>query len=248
MHPRLAPGQATACGPQRLQRGRAYMPDGAQCATIRGVQEFSAAQGQITRPDVPSVRVPAGGCRRVRALPAWHPCMQPTWTGTAATSAAVGGRAAVSNSTPSQLGRSRLHRASLCGSQDFTRRPDSRGQDARLGGQGLVAVHGLPLWRTAGVGRQDQQARPGGPFCAGTRPCRCWSLLAQRPDLMQQWDWDASAGLDPTQLAVGSANVVHWRCRQHGPACRWQAQVKCRIGCAACLPSWEPQLPMPACN
>ncbi len=48
--------------------------------------------------------------------------------------------------------------------------------------------------------------------------------LAEYPDLLLEWAWDANAGLDPATLAAGSHERVVWRCLLE-PAHVWETRV-----------------------
>lgn len=61
-------------------------------------------------------------------------------------------------------------------------------------------------------------------------------LPISRPDVMQYWDYDGNAGIDPMDLYCDSQLVVSWLC----PVCghRWRAKIysKCRNGkCSSCV-------------
>lgn len=87
-------------------------------------------------------------------------------------------------------------------------------------------------WRTA----IDRRVSLGTncPCCSGRKVCRCRSVAAQRPDLMQQWDWEANADADPERLGLASSAKVSWVCPAHGS---WPAKIGERVrgtGCPAC--------------
>lgn len=65
------------------------------------------------------------------------------------------------------------------------------------------------------------------PCCSGRKICPCQSLAAQCPDLMEQWNSEANADVDPRQLGLASHAKVSWQCSLHGP---WLAKVYHRAG------------------
>lgn len=60
--------------------------------------------------------------------------------------------------------------------------------------------------------------------------------LSEIKDLMQEWDWEANADLDPTKLTIGSSQKIWWKCKVCGHS--WKASVNDRVskssGCPNC--------------
>ena len=52
--------------------------------------------------------------------------------------------------------------------------------------------------------------------------------ISENKELMQEWDWEANADLDPAKITYGSKKKVWWKC----PKClgKWQAAVCARTG------------------
>ena len=75
----------------------------------------------------------------------------------------------------------------------------------------------------------------GCPFCCGLKTCRCQSLAAKYPTLMEQWDWDGNQGTDPYSIGCYSTKKVSWTCTEHG---QWDATPQSRTdsksGCPEC--------------
>jgi hypothetical protein len=61
------------------------------------------------------------------------------------------------------------------------------------------------------------------------RACKCSSLAALRPDILDDWDWEANQGVDPEQLSPYSRKKVTWICRRDASHGTWQAAVKLRV-------------------
>ena len=61
--------------------------------------------------------------------------------------------------------------------------------------------------------------------------------LSENKELMQEWDWEANAGLDPTKLTIGSNKKVCWKCSKCGY--RWTTAVATRgikkHSCPVCI-------------
>ena len=76
------------------------------------------------------------------------------------------------------------------------------------------------------------------PVCTGKKPCACTSLAARHPQLMQDWDWEATLlqGLHPGQLLPTVGKRAAWKCSKC--ACKWTALVRSRTRgpskCPAC--------------
>ena len=60
-------------------------------------------------------------------------------------------------------------------------------------------------------------------------------LLADFPDLLAEWAWDANPDLDPTRLAAGSHQRVVWRCLLE-PAHVWESRVSERTSAGSGCP------------
>lgn len=61
-------------------------------------------------------------------------------------------------------------------------------------------------------------------------------LASQRPDLMNEWDYDNNPDLDPTHLALRSGKKASWKCFKCGNG--WKATVASRTagsGCPECF-------------
>lgn len=78
----------------------------------------------------------------------------------------------------------------------------------------LRAVLGLPT---------PPSGRPRRASSRRTRSVR-GRRLADYPDLLLEWAWDANGGLDPARLAAGSHERVTWRCLLE-PAHAWETKV-----------------------
>ncbi len=52
--------------------------------------------------------------------------------------------------------------------------------------------------------------------------------ISENKELMQEWDWEANANLDPAKLTYGSKKKVWWKCPKCGG--KWQATVYSRTG------------------
>ena len=93
---------------------------------------------------------------------------------------------------------------------------------------------GLPHEWVAKVAARSQRGN-GCPFCSGTKICRCRSLAANNPELMEQWDWDGNQGTDPYSVGCCSSKKVSWTCPEHG---QWDATPGMRVqlgsGCPEC--------------
>lgn len=48
--------------------------------------------------------------------------------------------------------------------------------------------------------------------------------ISENKELMQEWDWEANANLDPAKLTYGSNKKVWWKCSECGY--EWQAVVR----------------------
>ncbi|CAN5498520.1 hypothetical protein BH24CHL9_BH24CHL9_09720 [soil metagenome] len=59
--------------------------------------------------------------------------------------------------------------------------------------------------------------------------------LAEYPDLLLEWAWDANAELDPARLAAGSHERVVWRCLLE-PAHVWETRVAARTSRGSACP------------
>lgn len=62
--------------------------------------------------------------------------------------------------------------------------------------------------------------------------------ISENKELMQEWDWEANANLDPAKLTYGSNKKVWWKCPKCGG--KWQATVysrtgKDKTGCPYCV-------------
>ena len=62
-------------------------------------------------------------------------------------------------------------------------------------------------------------------------------FLSENTELMKEWDWEATEGLNPNEITCGSNKKVWWLC----PICygKWQATVSDRTrkdntGCPCC--------------
>jgi hypothetical protein len=68
--------------------------------------------------------------------------------------------------------------------------------------------------------------------------------LADHPDLLAEWAWDANAELDPAHLAAGSHERVVWRCLLE-PAHVWESRLSDRTsaGSGCPLPHGHPRPP-----
>ena len=93
---------------------------------------------------------------------------------------------------------------------------------------------GLPHEWVAGVKDRSQKGN-GCPFCSGLKICRCRSLAANNPELMEQWDWAGNQGTDPYGVGCYSGKKVSWICTEHG---QWDASPAKRVysksGCPEC--------------
>ena len=77
------------------------------------------------------------------------------------------------------------------------------------------------------------------PLCSGHKVCFCQSLAEQRKDLMDEWDVEGNARvnppLNPWSLGLGSRKKALWKCPKHGI---WPASIKNRTmgttGCPDC--------------
>ena len=69
-------------------------------------------------------------------------------------------------------------------------------------------------------------AATGCPFCSGQKTCKCCSLAAKHPELMEQWDWEGSQGADPDSMSCYSRKRVSWICTEHG---QWDASPALRV-------------------
>ena len=58
------------------------------------------------------------------------------------------------------------------------------------------------------------------------------SYLSENKELMQEWDWEANAGLDPSKLTMGSDIKVGWKCLKCGG--KWLAVIRSRVNNAGC--------------
>ena len=75
------------------------------------------------------------------------------------------------------------------------------------------------------------------PYCIKStsmrRICTCDSFAVQRPDLMEEYDWEKNnkQGIDPYQLTIKSHCEINWICLTH-TTCRhtWVAVLASRIG------------------
>ena len=85
---------------------------------------------------------------------------------------------------------------------------------------------GTPHEWVARVAGRFQQGS-GCPFCSGLKICRCCSLAAKHPELMEQWDWDGNQGTDPYGVSCYSRKKVSWLCIEHG---QWDASPGMRVG------------------
>ena len=61
--------------------------------------------------------------------------------------------------------------------------------------------------------------------------------ISENKELMQEWDWEANANLDPAKLTYGSNKKVWWKCPKCGG--KWQATVcdrtrESKTGCPYC--------------
>lgn len=71
-------------------------------------------------------------------------------------------------------------------------------------------------WETAIVNRTRVDGS-GCPYCSGRLPIPGETDLAsQRPDLVEEWDYDLNGALVPEKCAVGSAKNVWWKCPECG--------------------------------
>ena len=84
---------------------------------------------------------------------------------------------------------------------------------------------GLPHEWKARVAQRSLEGT-GCPFCSGRKTCRCQSLAAKLPELMEQWDWDGNQGTDPYGVGCYSEKKVSWTCTEHG---QWDASPKKRV-------------------
>ena len=93
---------------------------------------------------------------------------------------------------------------------------------------------GLPHEWVASVVNRSQKGT-GCPFCSGHKICRCRSLAANNPELMEQWDWDGNQGVEPYGVGCYSTKKVSWICTEHG---QWDAspakRVHSKTGCPEC--------------
>ncbi len=75
----------------------------------------------------------------------------------------------------------------------------------------------------------------GCPLCSGFKICRCRSLAAMHPELIEQWDWEGNQGTDPYSVACFSIRKELWKCTEHG---QWgvspQSRVRSGTGCPEC--------------
>ena len=77
------------------------------------------------------------------------------------------------------------------------------------------------------------------PLCSGHKVCSCQSLAEQRNDLMDEWDVEGNARMDPPlnpwSLGLGSGKKALWKCQKHGI---WSASIlnrtKGATGCPGC--------------
>ena len=93
---------------------------------------------------------------------------------------------------------------------------------------------GLPHEWVATVAARSQLGN-GCPFCSGHKTCKCRSLAAKHPELMEQWDWDGNQGTDSYSVSCYSLKRVSWICTEHG---EWDASPSLRVynrtGCPKC--------------
>lgn len=67
---------------------------------------------------------------------------------------------------------------------------------------------------------------------------RCNSLAVKRPDLLDEWDYEANKGIDPYQINYHSIQIVGWKCKGKGH--KWESNVDNRTrksftpGCPYC--------------
>lgn len=85
------------------------------------------------------------------------------------------------------------------------------------------------------------RANGGGncPACPGKRQqfvSGINDLATLYPDLMEEWDWEENAGLDPTQISPGCNKTVKWKCKKYGHS--WSTTIttrtKMKCGCPYC--------------
>ena len=90
----------------------------------------------------------------------------------------------------------------------------------------------------------DLRTRLGLPTPPAGRPKRMAShapgsvrgrRLAEYPDLLAEWAWDANPDVDPARLAAGSHTRVVWRCLLE-PAHVWECRVSERTGAGSGCP------------
>ena len=94
--------------------------------------------------------------------------------------------------------------------------------------------------------RSQQKLGTGCPFCTGQKTCRCRSLAANNPELMEQWDWDGNQGTDPYGVGCSSHKKVSWICTEHGqwdasPAKRVHKRTRCPECARQCKSGPRPQ-------
>lgn len=75
------------------------------------------------------------------------------------------------------------------------------------------------------------RANGGGncPACPGKRQqfvSGINDLATLYPDLMEEWDWEENAGLDPTQISPGCNKTVKWKCKKYGHS--WSTTITAR--------------------
>ena len=93
------------------------------------------------------------------------------------------------------------------------------------------------VWQATVRGRACK--RQNCPLCNGHKVCSCQSLAEQRKDLMNEWDAEGNARMDPPlnpwSLGLGSAKKALWKCEKHGI---WPASILNRTtgatGCPGC--------------
>ena len=82
-------------------------------------------------------------------------------------------------------------------------------------------------WVTSPNNRTSGRRPTGCPFCSGLRVLAKESLAAQRPGLVEEWDYERNGAVASDQIGSGSMYNAHWVCRRD-PSHRWRTRVEHR--------------------
>lgn len=78
-------------------------------------------------------------------------------------------------------------------------------------------------WKTSIGHRTHPTKGTRCPYCSNQKVVAGENDLAsQRPDIAEEWDWDANAPLQPSQVTVGSGKCVQWVCKNNH---RWKTTI-----------------------